>query len=447
MPRPVPGGRSLGSARPGPPARRRRVRRRRWRTGSTGRRSLAFRDTPPGPPLTSSCSGTRASESCSTPASATKERQPCWQCRFDRFGPPDVLEIGVAPDPVPAGDRYGSGSRRPVSRRSTWRCGRGRPRRSRNLALPHIPGVDAAGVVDEVGPDVVDVSVGDEVVRRRSPSPGSAGPPPSTRSSTSGAQASSRCPGTEAGGAGFGVETATRALDLLDVRDGMTVLGARRRGRGREHRRSVGRRAWCPGAGGGAGGEPSVPGVPRGSAGELRRNPARVSTGRSTSPEPARLTASSRSPAPRTTSSRWPTSTGRPKACVSPWGGRLGRPMAATVLVEVAALVERGALPCSRTRNLRAPGRGRGPCAGGAVSPAGEGDHRRNLGLLRPDPESRLKVGRDHGGSLVKDQSATLEIRGELHDGYGIVHVSGDFGTDRRVGARLHEADRRAGPA
>ncbi|NAS25969.1 hypothetical protein GT755_30365 [Herbidospora sp. NEAU-GS84] len=57
--------------------------------------------------------------------------------QFDRFGPPDVLEIGVAPDPRP---------------------GRGQVRikvkaagvSPVDLALPHIPGVDAAGVVDDL---------------------------------------------------------------------------------------------------------------------------------------------------------------------------------------------------------------------------------------------------------------------------------------------------------
>ncbi|WP_061294954.1 STAS domain-containing protein [Herbidospora cretacea] len=39
----------------------------------------------------------------------------------------------------------------------------------------------------------------------------------------------------------------------------------------------------------------------------------------------------------------------------------------------------------------------------------------------------------------MRDRSAALEIRGELHDGYGIVHVNGEFGADRRLGARLKD--------
>lgn len=39
----------------------------------------------------------------------------------------------------------------------------GEPPRAGPLSLPHIPGVDAAGIVDELGDGVLDVPIGDPV--------------------------------------------------------------------------------------------------------------------------------------------------------------------------------------------------------------------------------------------------------------------------------------------
>ena len=83
--------------------------------------------------------------------------------QFDRFGPPGVLAVGTAADPHP-----GPGEVRiavaaagvlPVD--LALRAGTSPSRDT--LALPHIPGVDAAGVIDEVGAGLTGVAVGDEV--------------------------------------------------------------------------------------------------------------------------------------------------------------------------------------------------------------------------------------------------------------------------------------------
>ncbi|MEU0794307.1 NADP-dependent oxidoreductase [Amycolatopsis sp. NPDC005961] len=138
--------------------------------------------------------------------------------RFERFGPPEVLSAGEVPEPH-AGPgqvriRVRTAGVSPVD--LAIRAGKSRS----PIALPHIPGVDAAGVVDEAGPGV---SVGDEVfgavdVARLGGATAEfavlafwAPKPPSM-------------PWEQAGAAGSGIETATRALDLLDVRDGMTLL-------------------------------------------------------------------------------------------------------------------------------------------------------------------------------------------------------------------------------
>jgi len=91
------------------------------------------------------------------------------------------------------------------------------------LPLPHVPGVDAAGVVDEVGDGVTTAEVGDEVF----------GTVDYAR--TGGANAEhavltvwapkpAALSWEQAGGAAGNIETATRVLDRLGVADGTTLL-------------------------------------------------------------------------------------------------------------------------------------------------------------------------------------------------------------------------------
>lgn len=138
---------------------------------------------------------------------------------FDRYGPPDVLGVGSAPEP-----HAGPGEVRITVRTSgvspvdlALRAGESPSRAS--LALPHIPGVDAAGVVDEAGEGVEGVAVGDEVF----------GAVDVARLGGASAHLAvlafwavkpAALSWEEAGAAGTSVETATRALDLLGVREG-----------------------------------------------------------------------------------------------------------------------------------------------------------------------------------------------------------------------------------
>ncbi|MEU6414613.1 NADP-dependent oxidoreductase [Microbispora sp. NPDC046933] len=143
--------------------------------------------------------------------------------RFDRFGPPEVLAVGGFPEPhAGPGEvriRVRAAGVAPVdlALRSGTSPSSGR------IPLPHIPGVDAAGVIDEVGADVTGVAAGDEVfgavdVSRLGGASAEfavlafwAAKPPSMS-------------WEEAGAAGTSVETATRALDRLGVREGTTLL-------------------------------------------------------------------------------------------------------------------------------------------------------------------------------------------------------------------------------
>lgn len=143
--------------------------------------------------------------------------------RFDRFGPPGVLAVGSMPEPhAGPGEvrvRVEAAGVSPVD--LALRAGTSPS--SATLAVPHVPGVDAAGTVDEVGDGVTGVAIGDEVfgavdVARLGGASAEfavlrfwAHRPPAL-------------PWEQAGAAGTSVETATRVLDLLGVGDGDVVL-------------------------------------------------------------------------------------------------------------------------------------------------------------------------------------------------------------------------------
>jgi NADPH:quinone reductase-like Zn-dependent oxidoreductase len=82
---------------------------------------------------------------------------------FDRHGDLDVLKVGDLPDPTPAGPgevvihiRAAALNRIDIWVRQGWP--------GLKLALPHIGGSDAAGLVADVGPGVSGVQPGDRVV-------------------------------------------------------------------------------------------------------------------------------------------------------------------------------------------------------------------------------------------------------------------------------------------
>ena len=88
--------------------------------------------------------------------------------RFHEYGPPDVLRVETAPRPEPGeGEvlvRVRSAGVNPID----WKYRAGYLQRFMPLELPHIPGFDLAGTVEEVGAGVSDFSTGDEVFGRGS---------------------------------------------------------------------------------------------------------------------------------------------------------------------------------------------------------------------------------------------------------------------------------------
>ena len=139
--------------------------------------------------------------------------------RFDEYGPPEVLHLVEVDQPRPGPGQIRIRVRAAGVNPVDWKIRGGTSRRAIPIQLPSIPGLEAAGIVDELGPDVAGVSVGDEVFG----------------AAISGAAAEhtvldhwARKPASmswaEAGGLSMAVETAARGLDLLGDLSGRTIV-------------------------------------------------------------------------------------------------------------------------------------------------------------------------------------------------------------------------------
>jgi NADPH:quinone reductase-like Zn-dependent oxidoreductase len=143
--------------------------------------------------------------------------------QFAGYGGPDVLRPAEVDEPV-----AGPGQVRVAVRAAGVNIGDCTLRAGKlagfvPLALPHVPGIDAAGVVDQVGAGVAGVEVGDEVFGTTDLAllgGGYAEHAVLTAWAAKPAQLS----WAQAGGAGANVETATRVLDRLGVGPGETLL-------------------------------------------------------------------------------------------------------------------------------------------------------------------------------------------------------------------------------
>lgn len=136
--------------------------------------------------------------------------------QFDRFGGPEVLELVDLPDPEPAAGQIRVKVRAAGVNPIDWKVRTG----AMGGDLPKRTGQEVAGIVDQLGEGVTDVSVGDEVVGGAAGGGGAAqlalledyAPIP---------------PSLDFVGAAalpVAVETATRTLDALGVSDGQTLL-------------------------------------------------------------------------------------------------------------------------------------------------------------------------------------------------------------------------------
>lgn len=141
--------------------------------------------------------------------------------QYSRFGGPDVLDVGPVdePHPGPGEIRIAVRASGVTSADTLLRAGHLRP----DLTFPHVPGVDAAGVVDEVGDGVSDVAIGDDVFGAVDVM-GLGGATAEFAVLQFWAHKPDVWTWIEAGAAATSIETATRALDALSVTEGSTLL-------------------------------------------------------------------------------------------------------------------------------------------------------------------------------------------------------------------------------
>jgi NADPH:quinone reductase-like Zn-dependent oxidoreductase len=137
--------------------------------------------------------------------------------QYSEFGGPEVLKIVDLPDPHPAPGQIRVAVRAVGVNPIDWRVRRGGPMSGE---LPQTTGRDVAGVVDELGEGVTDVTIGDRVFGFAVGATAAAelalladyAPiPPSLDFA-------------HAAALPVAIETATRCLDLLDVADGATLV-------------------------------------------------------------------------------------------------------------------------------------------------------------------------------------------------------------------------------
>lgn len=138
--------------------------------------------------------------------------------QYHEYGEPDVLTVGEAAEPHP-----GSGQVRIAVRAASvnpfdWKLRAGYLDGMVPVSFPAIPGTDASGVVDEVGDGVDGVKVGDAVF----------GLGAGTSAEFAVLDAYAVKPESmsfeQAAALGLAVETAARTLDMVDVREGSTIL-------------------------------------------------------------------------------------------------------------------------------------------------------------------------------------------------------------------------------
>lgn len=142
--------------------------------------------------------------------------------QFSEYGPPSVLRIADVPEP-----HAGPGEIRIAARASSVSPGEvrvrsGAMRDALPVAFPFRTGYDAAGVVDEVGPGVSGVAVGDPVFGATAITGRSANADHVVL--TAWAPKPAAWTWEEAAGATGAVETSFRVLDRLAVTEGQTVL-------------------------------------------------------------------------------------------------------------------------------------------------------------------------------------------------------------------------------
>ncbi|MFD9789473.1 NADP-dependent oxidoreductase [Streptomyces sp. NPDC059070] len=143
--------------------------------------------------------------------------------QYHRYGGSEVLRVEEAVEPHAGPGQVRIAVRATGVTPADWYLRSGKLRSVATVGFPHIPGMDAAGIVDEVGEGVTGTAVGDAVfglVPFADLGGGAAqyavleawAPKPRSWSFE------------EAGGAAGNIDTATRVLEALAAAEGMTLL-------------------------------------------------------------------------------------------------------------------------------------------------------------------------------------------------------------------------------
>jgi NADPH:quinone reductase-like Zn-dependent oxidoreductase len=137
---------------------------------------------------------------------------------FDTNGPPEVLQVTNVPEPHPTEGRIRVMVKAAGVNPVDWKIRGGTSRRAIPVPLPHIPGMEVSGIVDELGDGVTDVAIGDEVFG-------------AAESATAEyavmdhwAKKPSGMSWEHAAGIPMAAETAARGLDLLDLDVGHVLV-------------------------------------------------------------------------------------------------------------------------------------------------------------------------------------------------------------------------------
>jgi NADPH:quinone reductase-like Zn-dependent oxidoreductase len=138
---------------------------------------------------------------------------------FDSFGGPEVLRIAEVEAPRPGPGQVRLQVRAAGVNQLDFKLRSGAMQQVFPITLPAIPGLEAAGVVDEVGPGVTGLSVGDEVIAFTD-----TGSYAQYALATVAAAKPAGLGWDDAAALPVAGETSQRVLDLLAVTEGETLL-------------------------------------------------------------------------------------------------------------------------------------------------------------------------------------------------------------------------------
>ncbi|MDQ6640936.1 MAG: NADP-dependent oxidoreductase [Actinomycetota bacterium] len=138
--------------------------------------------------------------------------------QFEQYGGPEVLHLAEAPEPHAGPGQVRIAVRAAAVNPMDWKIRSGAMAEHMALDLPSIPGLDAAGIVDEVGVDVTSVAVGDRVFGNGS----------AATAEFAVLNAFALVPESlglvEAAALPVAVETSARVLDLLNLHPGQLIV-------------------------------------------------------------------------------------------------------------------------------------------------------------------------------------------------------------------------------